>query len=47
MLYFTVAFVSDVDGRDVYKDKLRDEQSEKSQLPPPRKGIFIKYNQWS
>uniref|UniRef100_A0A2S2QLI9 Uncharacterized protein n=1 Tax=Sipha flava TaxID=143950 RepID=A0A2S2QLI9_9HEMI len=31
------AFVNDVDSRSMYKEKIRDEQSEKSQIPPLHK----------
>lgn len=41
-IYFfvTVAFVNHVDSRSMYKEKTRDEQSEKSQIPPLQKGMF-------
>lgn len=32
--------MSDVDSRSLYKDKSRDEQADKSNLPPPQKGMY-------
>lgn len=37
----TVAFVNGADSRSPYKDRIRDEETEKSQLPPSHKGVFL------